>query len=115
MILLNTRQKAKLKANPLLLDGGHAYMQLEYCKNTYELIERVVLNVAAKNGLRWNILLKTLSHDENQFIELCVAMILINRYARTLFYIENGENLCFTGYEFGKVIEYYNQTQSNNY
>jgi hypothetical protein len=115
MINLNTRQKAKLKAHPLLLEGGHAYMHLESCRYTHELIEKVLINVAAKNALRWSVLLKTLYHDENQFIELCVAMILINKYSRLIFNIEKGENLCFTGYEFGQVIEDYNRKQTNNY
>jgi|JI6StandDraft_1071083.scaffolds.fasta_scaffold384565_2 hypothetical protein len=112
MIVLNTRQKAKLKAHPLLLEENHAFMQLHSCKYTHELIERVLINVAAKNNLKWIMLLKTLSYDEEQFVELCVAMILINKYLKLIFNIEKGEKLCLTGYEFGQVIEEYYRTQN---
>lgn len=110
---LSSRDKVRLKNHPYLQEGGCDFMLLGKCKNTYEVIERILLNIAAKNSISWSKLLRTLNFEDG-FVELCCAMILINKYLRQIFNIEKGETLCQTGYDFSQLIEEYSHWETNN-
>lgn len=109
---ISSKMKMKLKQHPFLQKGGCDFMKLDECKYTHEVIERILLNVSAKNNTNWNVLLRTLMF-EDLFTELCCAMILINTHLRQIFNIEKGETLCHTGYDFGALIEEYSHWESN--
>lgn len=113
MELLSSKKIEELKKHPFLQNGGCDFMRLNECQNSYEVIEKILLNVAARNRISWNVLLRKLVFEDG-FTELCCAMILINKYLKEIFNIEKGETLCQTGYDFSKLIEEYSHWKTNN-
>lgn len=96
-----------IREHPFLKKDGIHFLQLERCKKPYEVIEKILLNVAAKNGITWLNLLKTKPTEIEQFSELCVAIILIDRYLDQIFNIKEDERLDLVGYQFADILDAY--------
>lgn len=109
---LSPRHITLISEHPFMVYNGADFMQLEFCTKPYQVIERVLTNVAAKNGITWKDLLQTGTSDEELFIELCVAVILIDRYLKLLFNIEKADKLILTGTDFAEAIQDYNNSFS---
>jgi hypothetical protein len=71
-ILHTVRQSPWL--DPYALDC----LRLHECTYPYEVIERVLLNVAAKKGRSWKDIYFAKRFNTELFSELCVALILID-------------------------------------
>ena len=110
---INSQLIKIIKTHEYLKIGGCDFMKLDKCRYSYQLIEKILVNIAAKNRLNWKDLTNIYAHNDEIFVELCVAIILINKYMNKYFNIENGESLIYTRYDFTKMIRLYKNTQTN--
>lgn len=104
---LTDRLFLRIQEHEFMQPKGVNFMQLERCKKPYEIIEVILLNVAAKNGIKWLELLKTDYNQADMFAELCVAVILIDRYLYEIFDISQTARLGLVGYQFTYILEQY--------
>lgn len=89
--------------------NGCDFMQLDRVRKPYEIIERILVNVGAKNGLTWKQLLDTNYTQTELFAELCVAVILIDKYLSELFFMDENDRYSLIGYEYAQILDEYNK------
>lgn len=104
---LTDRLFLRIQQHEYMQPKGVKFMQLERCKKPYEIIEIILLNVAAKNGIKWKDLLQTDYNQTDMFAELCVAVILIDRYLDDIFDMNQGSRLTLVGYQFSYILDQY--------
>lgn len=110
---INSQLIKIVKTHDYLKNGGCDFMKLDNCRYSHQLIEKILVNIAAKNCVNWKYLTNIHAHNDEIFVELCVAIILINKYMSKYFNIENGESLIYTRYDFTEMIGLYKNTQTN--
>jgi len=96
-----------IQEHSFLQKDGINFLRLDRCKKPYEIIEIILLNVASKSGITWLNLLKTKPTEIEQYAELCVAIILIDRYLAEFFNIKEEERLDLVGYQFADILDAY--------
>lgn len=110
----NARILLMIQEHDYMQSNGCDFMQLYRVKKPYEIIERVLLNLAAKNGLTWKQLLETKYSQTELFVELCVAVIIIDRYLYEVFRLEENIRYSLIGYEYAQIIDEYTKFISEN-
>ena len=104
---LTDRLFLRIQEHDYMQPKGVNFMQLERCKKPYEIIENILLNVAAKNGIKWLELLHTDYNQTELFAELCVAVILIDTYLYDIFDMSQSARLELVGYQFSYILDQY--------
>jgi len=110
----NTKLLLLIQEHEFMQQYGCDFMQLYRVKKPYEIIERVLTNVAAKNGMTWKQLLQIKYTETELFAELCVAVIIIDRYLYELFRMEENVRYSLIGYEYAQIIDEYNKFVNQN-
>jgi len=104
---LTDRLFLHIQQHEFMQPKGVKFMELERCKKPYEIIEKILLNVAAKSGITWLKLLKTEYNETERFAELCVAVILIDKYLYDIMDMSQSYRLGLVGYQFSYILEEY--------
>lgn len=107
MAKLNNHIFLRIKQHDYMQKDGCAHLNLHTCKRPYEVLERILVQLAAKNSVRWQDLLKARPNETNLYIELCVAIILIDRYLMDLFDMSERNRILLIGFEFTQIIDAY--------
>lgn len=110
----NTRLLLLIRENDLMQPNGCDFMQLYRVKKPYEIIERILINVAAKNGMTWKQLLETKYSQTELFAELCTAVILIDKYLYDVFSMDEKDRYSLVGYEYAQIIDEYKKFVNEN-
>ena len=107
MAKLNNHIFLQIKKHDYMQKDGCAHLNLHTCKRPYEVLERILVQLAAKNSIRWQDLLKTRPNETSQYVELCVAVILIDRFLRDLFDMSERNRILLIGFEFTQIVDAY--------
>jgi hypothetical protein len=110
--IMTTRLFLSIIEHPFLQEGGCDFMQLGMCKKPYQIIEKILLNVSAKNSIKWAQLIKTEPTDYDLYPELCVAVILMDKYLYDLFNMSEADRYTLIGYKFARMIDEFKETLS---
>lgn len=102
-ILYTVRQSEWL--DPYALNN----LRLEECTEAYQIIERVLVNVAAKKGRTWKDIYFARRLNTELFSELCVALILIDAGLRIHLKFETEEVDEVLGAKHSQIIRNYYQ------
>jgi hypothetical protein len=84
-------------------------LRLNECTEAYQIIERVLVNVAAKKGRTWKDIYFARRLNIELFSELCVALILIDAGLRTHLKFEAEEVDEVLGAKHSQIIRNYYQ------
>lgn len=106
---MTTRLLLSITEHPFMQEDGCKFMQLERCKKPYQLIEKILINVAAKNSITWKELLNAEWTDFELHPELCVAVILLNKYLYVLFNMSEADRYSLIGYKYARMIDEFNK------
>jgi hypothetical protein len=79
MTELNSRTILLIQSSEWFRPYATEFLRLHECRNNYEILERIWLNVASKCGRSWKDIYKAKEENCDLFAELCVALILIQR------------------------------------
>jgi hypothetical protein len=76
---LNSRIILLVNNSPFLDTFGDYFLHLDQCQTVSEIFERVFVNVAARIGVRWQMVYHAKSNDPVLLAEKIVALILIRK------------------------------------
>jgi len=110
---LTSRLFLLIQDHDFMQKGGCDFMQLQNCKKPYEVLERILLNVSAKNCISWVELLHTKQTETERFAELCVAIILIDKYLKEVFEMNEEDRNTLIGFQYSQIIDEYYGSISN--
>ena len=76
---LNSRIIMLVNNSPFFEPFGDYFLHLDKCKTVHEIYERVFVNVAARIGVKWQMVFNSKSNDPILLAEKIVALILIRK------------------------------------
>ena len=83
------------------------FLNIEDCVHTYQIIERVFLNVSAKRGIDWKSIYHAKEEHGKLYSDLIVCLILIEKYLKQQFSFSDEEVINIIGYQFYEILESY--------
>ena len=109
MTKLSTRVILLIQNHELMKLDACAFLNMEECKYTYNVFEKILVHMAERNKVKWQELWNAKPSNPELYAELCVAVLLIDRYLNDLFdYSERYRNMLI-GYRFVPMLEDYYQ------
>jgi hypothetical protein len=105
----------KIKCNKWIQDEElQLQMGLNETQETYQVFEVVMLNLAADMCKSWKQIYKANPRNKETFIQLCVAAILIDKWLKNRFDINESVRLRLLGSRLaGIVIQYKSYIRDN--
>ena len=87
--------------------NGCDFLRLDTCQLPHQIIEKILINVAAKNGVSWKELIGVDYYNTELVAEACVAAILIEKYISPAFDDERRSNYALSGFRYYDIVEDY--------
>lgn len=96
-----------IQNHPFMQKKGCEFMRLDTTQLPHQIVEKILLNVAARNSMTWKELLNTDYYDTDTFAEACVAVILVNKYLFATIDDDRFVNYPVLGFKHYDVIDEY--------
>lgn len=106
---LNSRVMLSIQANPWMEHNALNALKLFECTKPHQLIERVLINVAARVGKGWKEIYNAPPTKHDLFCELCVAAILIDRGLKEHLHLHEEDVLVIMRARLSQIVETYYQ------
>lgn len=94
-----------IKNSKWLEREAYESLHLETCKFTYEIFERVLVNIAASSGYKWKELHNAKPYDKELFSELVVALMIIKRGLMKHFEMDERSVNVLLGDNYVEILE----------
>jgi hypothetical protein len=96
-----------VKNHDFLIDGNTDFLNIEESTHSYQVFERVFLNVASKRGVGWQSIYHAKEEHGTLYCDLIVCLLLIEKYLKNEFLKTDDDIASLIGYEFYEIIESY--------
>jgi hypothetical protein len=99
-------QYESIRKSEWMYSGSCDFMNFNAQMKYYLVFERIILNVAASNGIDYRLMLHAKT-DSPAYVPKCIAFILIDRTFRVIFNMSEDERISLLGVSNYKIIEEY--------
>jgi len=82
-------------------------IQIDKCKDQYEVFEKVFTSIAKENKLKWQDIYHANNKSARKFILLCTCCILVDKFLRTEFRMKIEDRSTLLGYYKNELVRYY--------
>lgn len=96
-----------VKNHEFLVDENVKFLNIEDCEHTYQIFERVFLNVSAKRSVDWQSVYHAKEEHGKLYSDLIVCLILIEKYLKSQFTFNDEDVINILGFEFYEILETY--------
>lgn len=90
-----------------LIEKNVKFLNINECDFTYQIFERVFLNVSAKRGVSWQSVYYAKESDTLLYSDLIVCLLLIEKYVKFEFDKSDDEIISLLGFELYNILESY--------
>ncbi|CAK0758336.1 hypothetical protein CCP3SC1AL1_240032 [Gammaproteobacteria bacterium] len=97
----------KLRNNKYFDSTFATRIEIDKCKNQYEVFEKVFTTVAADNKLKWQEIYHANNKSTRKFILLCICCILVDKFLRSEFRIKIEDRSILLGFYKNELVRYY--------
>lgn len=96
-----------IKNHSFLIEENVLFLNIDKCEHTYQIFERIFLNVAAKRCVNWQSIYHAKEEHGTLYADLIVCLILIEKYLKLNFKKNDDEVASLLGYDFYDILESY--------
>jgi len=101
---LNSRTILLIQNSEWFRPYATEFLRLHECRNNYEILERIWINVASKCGRSWKDIYNAKQVNCEVFAELCVSLILIQRALKEHMKMNDEEVEELLGLRFSQIL-----------
>ena len=112
---MSPRKMSLIVNNRWLTDESLSFqIGLDTCQRPHEVFETVFLNLSAEIGKDWKYIYNANQRSEQNFIQLCVAAILIDKWLMRLFNFNEIDRVRLLGNRLADIVYKYKNSFGEN-
>lgn len=112
---ISQRKMSLIVNNRWLTDESLSFqIGLDCCKRPHEVFETVFLNLGAEVGKDWKYIYNANPRNQQNFIQLCVAAILIDKWLMRLFNFTEIDRVRLLGNRLADIVYKYKNSFGEN-
>lgn len=107
MIVISNRIILLIESSEWMKSHSCHHLNIYDCTEPYQVFERIMLGVSASQSITWKTMYKSKQSQPEIFANLCVSIILIDKYLQEIFKMKKEDREILLGANFTQILDFY--------